>query len=228
MLLTTVVIAYLMTFGSGALAYLTSVTFFPSMIEPDSYIAAEATASPSPAPFFTVDVPPLMSVTTSLVLAFVLGFGCAMLPSAKALKNVLDGFRDVIKLVIDNAIIPLLPIYIFGIFLDMTISGKVGPVLLTFVKIIAVIFCLHVGVLVLQYCIASIFSRKNPFKCLWTMMPAYFTALGTQSSAATIPVTLERTVAMGVDRDVADSQCLCAPPSICRDRHSRSCRAHSP
>lgn len=203
MLLATVVIAYLMTFGSGALAYLTSVTFFPSMIAPDSYIAAETAASGSPAPFFTVDVPPLMGVTSALVLAFVLGFGCAMLTSAQALKKGLDGFRDIIKLVIDKAIIPLLPIYIFGIFLDMTIGGKVGPVLLTFVKIIAVIFCLHVGVLVLQYCIASLFSRKNPFKCLWTMMPAYFTALGTQSSAATIPVTLERTVAMGVDRDIA-------------------------
>lgn len=203
MLLATVVIAYLMTFGSGALAYLTSATLFPSMIEPDSYVAAEMAATGSPAPYFTVDVPPLMGVTSALVLAFVLGFGCAMLPSAKSLKDVLDGFRDIIRLVIDKAIIPLLPIYIFGIFLDMTVSGKVGPVLLTFVKIIAVIFCLHVGVLILQYCIASLFSRKNPFKCLWTMMPAYFTALGTQSSAATIPVTLERTVAMGVDRDVA-------------------------
>ncbi len=203
MLLTTVAIAYLMTFGSGALAYLTSVTFFPSMIAPDSYIAAETAASGNPAPFFTVDVPPLMSVTSALVLAFVLGFGCAMLTSAQALKKGLDGFRDIIKLVIDKAIIPLLPIYIFGIFLDMTASGKVGPVLLTFVKIIAVIFCLHVGVLVLQYCIAALFSGKNPFKCLWTMMPAYFTALGTQSSAATIPVTLERTVAMGVNRDIA-------------------------
>lgn len=203
MLLATVAIAYAMTFGSGALAYLTSVTFFPSMIQPDSYIDTASTAGVSPAPFFTVEVPPLMSVTTALVLAFVLGFGCAMLPSTQALKKGLDGFRDIIRMVIDKAIIPLLPLYIFGIFMDMTMGGKVGPILLTFVKIIVVIFCLHVGVLVLQYCIASLFSRKNPFKCLWTMMPAYFTALGTQSSAATIPVTLERTVAMGVDRDVA-------------------------
>ena len=203
MLLVTVAIAYAMTFGSGALAYITSASLFPSMIEPDSYIAAETTATTSPTPFFTVDVAPLMSVTSALVLAFVLGFGCAVVPSTRTLKDVLDNFRDIIRLIIDKAIIPLLPIYIFGIFLDMTISGAVAPILLTFVKIIAVIFVLHVGVLVLQYCIASIFSRRNPFKSLWTMMPAYFTALGTQSSAATIPVTLERTVAMGVDRDVA-------------------------
>lgn len=62
---------------------------------------------------------------------------------------------------------------------------------------------LHVGILILQYCIAALFSRKNPFRSLWTMMPAYATALGTQSSAATIPVTLERTIRMGVSPDVA-------------------------
>ncbi len=203
MLLVTVAIAYIMTFGSGALAYFTAANVFPSLIDADSYIASEEIVSAGPAPFFTVDVPPLMSVTAALVFAFVLGFGCATILSTRPLKDVLDNFRDIIKLVIDKAIIPLLPVYIFGIFLDMTLCGKVGPVLATFVKIIAVIFVLHVGVLVLQYCIASLFSHKNPFKCLWTMMPAYFTALGTQSSAATIPVTLERTVAMGVDRDIA-------------------------
>lgn len=145
-----------------------------------------------------------MTVMSSLVLAFVLGFCCAVLPDRTiTLKNLLCDFRNVIQLIITRLIVPLLPLYIFGIFLDMTAAGRVGPILMTFVKIIAVIFVLHVGVLVLQYCIASIFSRRNPFKSLWTMMPAYFTALGTQSSAATIPVTLERTVAMGVDRDVA-------------------------
>jgi Na+/H+-dicarboxylate symporter len=110
-------------------------------------------------------------------------------------------------MVIRRVIIPLLPIYIFGIFMNMTATGKVGVVLSAFMKIILVIFALHVLLLVVQYVIASFFGRKpiarNPFKLLWTMMPAYFTALGTQSSAATIPVTLERTVKMGVHRDVA-------------------------
>ena len=104
---------------------------------------------------------------------------------------------------IGRAIVPLLPLYIFGIFMGMTMAGTVGSILSTFIKIIVVIFALHIGVLVLQYCVASAFSRRNPFKALATMMPAYFTALGTQSSAATIPVTLERTVAMGVNRDIA-------------------------
>ena len=203
MLLATVAIAYLRTFGSGALAYITANFAFPSLIEPAAYIAAAGGSVAGPDAFFNIAIEPLMTVTASLVLAFVLGFGCAVLPSARALKSLLEDFRSVINLVISRAIVPLLPLYIFGIFMGMTMAGTVGSILSTFIKIIVVIFALHIGVLVLQYCVASAFSRRNPFKALATMMPAYFTALGTQSSAATIPVTLERTVAMGVNRDIA-------------------------
>jgi len=203
MLLATVAIAYLMTFGAGMLSYFTAELTFPALIG-DTTLSADTTGGSSPQPFFTIAMQPLMSVTSSLVLAFVLGFGCAVLsPSSTKLKDVIDDFRGIIRLVIAKVIVPLLPLYIFGIFMSMTIEGAVGPILSTFIKIIVVIFVLHVGVLVLQYLIASLFSGYNPFKSLWTMMPAYATALGTQSSAATIPVTLERTVKMGVSRDVA-------------------------
>jgi Na+/H+-dicarboxylate symporter len=158
------------------------------------------------APYFTVGIPPLMSVMTALVSAFILGLGASRLKT-DAIRNLLSEFRTIVEMVIRRVIIPLLPIYIFGIFLNMTTTGEVGVVLSAFLKIILVIFALHVLLLVVQYVIASFFGRapisRNPFKLLWTMMPAYFTALGTQSSAATIPVTLERTVKMGVDRDVA-------------------------
>ena len=203
MLLATVAISYLMTFGSGALAYVTANFAFPSLIEPDAYIAATGGSVAGPDAFFNIEIEPLMTVTASLVRAFVLGFGCAVLPLARTLKSLLEDFRTVINLVIGRAIVPLLPLYIFGIFMGMTMAGTVGSILSTFIKIIVVIFALHIGVLVLQYCVASAFSHRNPFKALATMMPAYFTALGTQSSAATIPVTLERTVAMGVNRDIA-------------------------
>lgn len=203
MLGVTVAIAYLMTFGSGMLAYFTAELTFPTLIG-DTVLSAETTTGASPQPFFALPIEPLMSVTSSLVLAMLLGFACAVLGSAAAtLKAVIDDFRNVIRLVINKLIVPLLPLYIFGIFMSMTIEGAVGPVLVTFVKIIAVIFVLHIGVLVLQYLIASVFSGYNPFKSLLTMLPAYVTALGTQSSAATIPVTLERTVRMGVSRDVS-------------------------
>lgn len=203
MLIATVGIAYLMTFCSGMLSFYTSEAIFPSLLGNISLPRLE-TASGAPEPFFTIDMPPLMTVTSALVLAFVLGFGCAMLPDMTSrLKGILGDFCNLIKYVINRAIIPLLPLYIFGIFLSITVEGTVGPVLSTFLTIIAVIFVLHIGVLLLQYLIASIFSGYNPFKALRTMLPAYATALGTQSSAATIPVTLERTIRMGVNRDIA-------------------------
>lgn len=204
MLGVTVLIAYLMTFGAGMTSYFTASSVFPALIG-DAKFPAEASASANAlAPYFTITMEPLMTVMSSLVLAFVLGFCCAVLPDRTiTLKKLLCDFRNVIQLIITRLIVPLLPLYIFGIFLDMTAAGKVGPILMTFVKIIAVIFVLHVGILILQYCIAALFSRKNPFRSLWTMMPAYATALGTQSSAATIPVTLERTIRMGVRPDVA-------------------------
>lgn len=205
MLGVTVLIAYAMTFGAGLLSFATAETVFPRILGGVQLAetTAEAESSGALAPFFTLEIEPLMSVMTALILAFVLGFGGAVLPEARALRRGLDDFRAVIRLVIERVIIPLLPIYIFGIFLSMAVAGIVGPILVTFAKIIVVIFVLHVGLLVAQYCIAAIFSHKNPFKALWTMMPAYFTALGTQSSVATIPVTLERTVAMGVPRPIA-------------------------
>ena len=200
MLLVTVLIAYGMTLFAGFSSYFVSDALFPSLIsmQTSSSIAEDA----SLAPYFKVTIPSLMGVMTALVLAFTLGLGCTKL-SSNYLRNVINDFRDIINLVISKVIIPLLPLYIFGIFLNMTISGQVGGIILTFAKIIAIIFALHIAILILQFCIAALFSKKNPFKSLATMMPAYFTALGTQSSAATIPVTLRQTIKNGVDEDVA-------------------------
>ena len=145
-----------------------------------------------------------MTVTSALILAFTLGLCVAKFSSHGAMRNVLSDLRQVIVMVIRSVIVPLLPLYIFGIFLNMTISGQAGPILLTFIKVIGVIFVLHVLLLAAQYAIGALIDGKNPFKCLATMLPAYFTALGTASSAATIPVTLRQARAMGVDKDVAD------------------------
>lgn len=203
MLLITALIAYTMTFAVGMLAYFTADTTFPHLIKADALIADEIAGKASGlTPYFTMAIDPLFPVMTALVLAFVLGLGVARL-SSDSLRNGLTDFRNVIAWVINAAIIPCLPIYIFGIFLNMTVSGEVGGILMTFARIIIVIFILHVAVLVLQYLLAAAFSGLNPFKSLWTMLPAYFTALGTQSSAATIPVTLRQTIAMGVDKDIA-------------------------
>lgn len=200
MLLATAGIAYLFTITAGTISYFTGAATFPSLISPRS--ASLNAEAHDLLPYFTVEMPALMTVMTALVLAFVAGLGMAY-GNARSLKSVAGEFRDIVTLVIKSVIIPLLPLYIFGIFMNMTVSGQVATVLMAFVKIIAVIFALHIGILVLQYCIAAIFVRRNPIKMLITMLPAYFTALGTQSSAATIPVTMRQTVMLGVNKDVA-------------------------
>lgn len=201
MLLVTVLIAYGSTVFAGMLSYLTGASLFPSMIDSGASMKSIASAEEL-VPFFTVNIPPLMNVMTALVLAFTLGLGIAALDRTY-LKNVAKDFEQIIVKTIKVAIIPLLPLYIFGIFLNMTFVGQVFAVLTVFIKIIGIIFLIHIGVLILQFAIAGGFAHKNPFKLLWTMLPAYFTALGTQSSAATIPVTLEQTRKNGVSEDVA-------------------------
>ena len=147
--------------------------------------------------YFTIDMPPLMSVTTSLVLAFVIGLSLIGI-KGDTFRNVMLELRELVFLVIRKVIIPILPVFIFGVFLEMGAEGNVGPVLGMFLKIILIIFAMHVTVLVLQFCIAGAIAHRNPFKALVTMLPAYVTALGTQSSAATIPVTRAQAIKNGV------------------------------
>ena len=201
LLLITALIAYGATLFSGFLSYFTGVTVFPHLIEPGVPLE-EVSEAQGILPFFSVAIPPLMNVMTALVLAFMLGLGLAQLKN-DTLKNAARDFQEIIVRMISAVILPLLPIYIFGRFLNMTHSGQVFSVLMVFIKIIGVIFLLHIFLLVFQYCIAALFVRKNPFKLLGRMIPAYFTALGTQSSAATIPVTLEQTKKNGVSSDIA-------------------------
>ncbi|WP_321332209.1 dicarboxylate/amino acid:cation symporter [uncultured Bacteroides sp.] len=201
MLLITVSIAYGATLFSGFLSYFTGSALFPLLITPGSPLN-EFNQVQDALPYFSIAIPPLMNVMTSLVLAFTLGLGLAGLKS-NSLKEVARDFQEIILQLINSVILPLLPIYIFGIFLNMTHTGQVYSVLTVFIKIIGVIFLLHIFLLVFQYCIAALFVKRNPFKLLGRMMPAYFTALGTQSSAATIPVTLEQTKKNGVSADIA-------------------------
>ena len=201
MLLLTALLAYGSTVVAGFASYFTGATLFPSMI--DASAATQLSAQSSTlTPYFSVQIPPLMDVMTALVLAFIVGLGMAYL-KGNVLREASFEFREIVTKTIATVIIPLLPIYIFGIFYNMAASGEVMRVVSLFVKIIVVIFVLHILWLVALYVVVGLVSGKNPFKMLGTMLPAYFTALGTQSSAATIPVTLAQAKKMGVRDEVA-------------------------
>ena len=201
MLAVTALLAYAATLLSGFASYAVGQTFFPSLITKDIPLS-EISEAKGVLPFFTVDIPEPLNVMTSLVMSFTLGLGLANLDTSY-LKNVFTDFKEIIVKTIQVVILPLLPIYIFSIFFNMTHSGQVFNVLSVFIKIIGIIFVLHILLLVAQYIIAGGIAGKNPFKALLNMLPAYFTALGTQSSAATIPVTLRQTIKNGVNPDTA-------------------------
>ena len=200
----TALIAYGSTIFAGFFSYFTTKWSLPLLLSAEELTSgSNLSFVETVGAFFEVDMPPLMSVTTALILAFFIGLGVASIDGERT-KELLQEFRAIIILIIEKAIIPLLPLYIFGIFLKIGAEGQVALVLGLFFKVIIVIFVMHVLLLLFQFITAGVITNKNPFKALMTMMPAYMTALGTQSSAATIPVTLMQAKKNGVDDDVAD------------------------
>jgi len=203
LLVITAIIAYGSTLFSGFFTFASGSFALPQLITP----GAEISTPENPeelllSTYFTVNMPPLMDVMTALLLSFVLGIGLTLIKGT-TMQNVFAEFREIIVRLIESIIIPLLPLHIFGLFLNMTISGQVAGILMMFLKVIAFIFILHILLLVIQFTIAGIAGRKNPFRLLKNMMPAYATALGTSSSAATIPVTLAQTLKNGIREPIA-------------------------
>lgn len=204
LLVITTALAYFSTVLAGTFSYTVCGWAYPRFLGNSISALGNLDGSTNElAPFFTIDMPPFMSVMTALIMAFMLGLAMIYI-KGHALKDVMMDVRDIVFFVINKVIVPLLPLFIFGIFLQMGSEGKVAPVLGMFVKIIVIIFIMHVTFLLLQFCIAGAIAKKNPIKALITMLPAYVTALGTQSSAATIPVTLEQTKKNGVRSEIAD------------------------
>lgn len=194
--------AYLFTVASGLFSYTFTTALFPKLLEGVNFPTLSETEGAAFPPYFSIDIPPIMPVMTALVTSFMLGLGIAAF-EATTLNRGFSELRAIIQRTLEKVIIPLLPFYIFGLFNDMSATGQATIVISAFLKIIVLIFLFTAILLLLQFAVAGIIARKSPFHALMRMMPAYFTALGTSSSAATIPVTLRQTIANGVRPEVA-------------------------
>lgn len=197
----TVVIAYGFTLFSGFSTYFVGDSLFNSLLENEQIGTLEDHSRSLP-PYFTIDMPPIFDVMTALLLSFIVGIGLSV-REAPVLTNVVKEFGDIVKWLITKAIIPVLPYYIMTIFAEITFSGQVASVMVVFFKLIIILFIMHIVLLLLQYIFAGLISGKNPIKSLGAMLPAYATALGTQSSAATIPVTLRQSLKLGISQRIA-------------------------
>lgn len=207
----TVLVAYLSTVIAGSLAYAVDMGLFPHLVESGMFITnAENAEETVVSSLFTIDMPQIMGVMSALIMAFILGLGIAVCKAA-TLKNVFDDFGGIMTKVVERIIIPLLPIHVYGIFAKLAYAGTIVELMTSFLKVFVVVIALHIVILLLQYTAAGAVSKKNPFALLRTMLPAYTTAIGTQSSAATIPVTVSCAKKNGVADSIAQFVCpLCA------------------
>ena len=197
----TTALAYASTLFAGFLTFLVCYATFPRLLAGTS-LADVSKPEGALSSYFTVEMPPAVEVMTALLLSFVLGIGLSMVPRGVLRKGFIE-FRAIITRLIERLIIPLLPLHIFGIFLNLTYTGAAGAVMKALLRVVVVVLILEVVILGIQFLTAGLIGRRNPIKALLTMLPAYLTALGTSSSAATIPVTLRQTKKNGVSDAVA-------------------------
>lgn len=186
----TTLLAYLSTLLSGLLAFFVASNLFPKFVKESLSFTANNPEHSLLKPLFVVDMPPVMSVTTALLIAFLLGLGIAYV-KGRTLYNASLEFQEIIQKVINAIIIPLIPFHILGIFANMTYTGQVQSIFSVFWKVFLIILALHFFVISSQFTIAGALNKKNIFTLMKNQLSGYLTALGTQSSAATIPVNLE-------------------------------------
>ena len=199
--LSTVALAYTSTVVAGLLAFFTGKTLLPKVVDKLGVLSEQGGTKITP--YFTIEMPAVMGVMTALVLAFVLGLGMANLKE-KNLFNAMSDLQKVISGLISKFVIPLIPVHIAGIFSKITAEGKLFPTIKAFSSIFALILLLQASYVVIQYVIVNVYTGKSLVKSIKNMLPAYFTAIGTQSSAATIPVSLECSRNNEVEEDVVD------------------------
>ena len=214
MLLTVMLIAYCSTVCGALFSYGVSSNIFPLYLNPGE-LSAEAVSEKEFLPYIDLKIPPICDIMTALVLSFVIGVGI-IFTGANGLKKGFEEFGEIVKLTIENVIIPFLPVYIFTMICEMSAKGVIDVVLGTGFKVILTGVILSILYLVVQYCIAGIIARKNPLKLIWNIIPAYLTGFSICSSSACIPVTYECTLKNGVRKDIADFVIpLCSTVHMC-------------
>lgn len=210
-------IAYGSTIVAGTLAFIVASLIFPSFIDPS---VASQIGDPEAGmlePIFTIPLSPMVDVTAAIVFSFTMGLGISALRNndkGEILYNLFQEFQEIITKVLSTIIIPLLPIYIAGTFANITYAGQVWNILSIFWRVYLVVIPLHIVYLVIQFTTAGFVTGKNPLKMLKNQIPGYLTAVGTQSSAATIPVNVECAKNNGVSKEIRE---FCVP--LCATIH---------
>ena len=203
----TTAIAYGSTILAGSIAYIVATNLFPRIL--GSSLASEV-GDPSAgmlSSYFTIPLSPMIDVTAAIVFAFVMGIGISYLRSqgkGETLYNFFTEFQAIILKVLNTIIIPFLPVYVAGTFANIAYAGQIVTIMGLLGKVFATSIPLQLCYLFVLFLIASIFGKKNLFTLIKNQIPAYLTAVGTQSSAATIPVNVACAEKNGVSKQIRE------------------------
>lgn len=201
----TAAISYASTLIAGSISFFVANSLFMSFMDPKALERIAKTAGISVAPYLSLSVTPILDTLAAVLLAFILGL-CMSTMRGKEIGNTLydfmKDFSAIINKVLHTIIVPFLPLYICGTFIDMTRSGKTFAILGILWKVFIIVIIMHLLYLVFAFFVAGGISKKNPLMLLKNQIPGYTTAVGTQSSAATIPVNLECAKADGISEEI--------------------------
>lgn len=191
------------------IAYLSSVgaAFFSAglsrIVIPLLHVGQAAPSIPLPENIFDLQIPPVMGVMSALLLSVFIGLGIIWIKSDEMQLLALQ-FRDIVLLLVQRVLVPVLPFYIASNFCALTYQGLL-PQLKIFLPVLLIVIVCHYVWLAFLYGLAALYSHKNSFEVLRYYLPAYLTALGTMSSAASLGVCLECAHRNKIlDRDVVD------------------------
>lgn len=199
-LLITTIVAYISTLCSGFLAFSAGSYLLPKFLKSNSLVIESSNQITT---FFSIDIPPIMSVMSALVFSFIMGISLSKIKNSSIL-NIFNEFSSIVTKIISNILIPIVPIYVGAIFSKLSFSGEIFSTLKSFALVYIILFALQGIYIIIQYSFASSIKKENPLKLLKNMLPAYLTAAGTQSSSATIPVTIECVNNNDVSEEVTD------------------------
>lgn len=202
----TTVLAYASTLIAGMIAYFVAVNLFPLFIDA-SLSKAVVGDQPSLEPLFSIPIEPMLDVTSAIVFSFMFGICISWLKGqgkGETMYNFFSEFSLIISKLLNSFIIPGLPFFIFGNFVNLSYTGSVFSILSIFWKVFAIVIGLQLILVSLFFVIAGLYAKKNPFTMIKNQIPGYVTAIGTQSSAATIPVNLEVAKKNGVSAQIRE------------------------
>ena len=179
-------IAYLSSIGAGLFSMIAGYQIIPNLTIPTSVDSLREV----PKILFQLDIPPIFSVMTALIISLMLGMGI-LITKAKELEKIFDQFKDIVILLVNKVLIPILPFFIATNFAILSYEGSIEKQFPVFLKVILIVIVGHFIWMTLMYTIAAFYHKTNPFKLLKYYPPVYLTAVGTMSSAASLGVAVK-------------------------------------